>query len=487
MFGNKIFGTSEKFRQEYCCTIVKVGELYPINGKDNIVSTMINGFSVVVRKDNVQEGDIMIYAANETRLNHKFLSANNLYECDSYEKNANCAEVGKLILDGILDVARSKCGFFKSNGRVRLIRLGGVPSYGYLFSINELAKAYPDVLSVDFNKLVGIDFDTVCGEEFVSVYVPEIKEATPRLNGEGKLQKRNRKLSRFTRLIPGKFSFHYDTQQLNRNMTKISPIDVLSISVKIHGASICIGNILTKKPNYGGLYDWLFPYLPKFMQFYHEDYDVVCSSRTIIKSRNINRKLGNGYYGINIYAEYAELLKDKIPQGMMIYGEIFGYLSGQNKMIQEGYDYGCPVGTNKLMIYRISTENEDGSKHEWNVSEVYNWTVNLVKKYPELKKYVHPIDILFHGKLVDLYPEVNILTHWHENILQAMKNDKKHFLMEKNEPLCKNKVPREGIVVRIDDDSVCEAFKLKCDKFMLYESEHLDDNGVDIEMEESYC
>lgn len=54
--------------------------------------------------------------------------------------------------------------------------------------------------------------------------------------------------------------------------------------------------------------------------------------------------------------------------------------------------------------------------------------------------------------------------------------------MEQLEPLCNNKVPREGIVVRIDNDPVKEAFKLKCIKFLTRESKEIDNGNVDIEM-----
>ena len=479
----QIFTKSENFRSEYCCTIVKIGELKPIEGKDRIVQTLINGFSMVVRKDQVNEGDIVIYAMNETQLSHKFLSYNNLFDIDNYDLNNNGYEVSKLKIAGKNDEAKSKCGFFNKYGRVKLIRLGGVPSYGYIFTPQELAKVYPEVMNVNFDDLINTDFDTVCGEEFVKVYVPPIKEVTPRGNRE---DKRNRKLKRFDRMIPGYFSFHYDTQQLNRNINKIQPTDMVTVSVKVHGTSIILGNILTKKPKFGGLYSKIYLYLPKFLQFYIEDYDMIYSSRTVIKNKYINSKAGDGYYGSDIWGEYAKLLDGKIPQGMTIYGEIFGYMSGEQKMIQKGYDYGCKVGTSKLMIYRISSSLDDGSKYEWNVQDIYDWTINFIKEYPELEKYIHPIDILYHGTLANLYPHIDIKNHWHENVLQAMKNDKKYFGMELDEPMCKNKVPREGIVIRIDNDPLNEAFKLKTDYFFGRESKMIDNGEIDIEMENGY-
>lgn len=228
----KVFTKSEAYNREYACTIVKIGELHPIEGKDKIVSTLVNGLSMVIRKDQVKEGDIMIYAMNETQLNEKFLSANNLYDIENYDKNSNAVEVGKLLFEDKKDEAKTHVGFFNKYGRVKLIRLGGTPSYGYLFSINELAKVYPDVLDVNLEELVDTDFDTVCGELFVQVYVPPVKEGTPRGSRD---KKRNRKLFQFDRLIPGHFSFHYDTGQFAREVKNFQPTDVVSISVKIHG------------------------------------------------------------------------------------------------------------------------------------------------------------------------------------------------------------------------------------------------------------
>ena len=481
----QVFTRSDTYNAEYACTIVKIGELHPIEGKDMIVSTLVNGMSMVVRKDQVKEGDIRIYAMNETQLNEKFLSANNLFDIDNFEKNSNAEEVRELKNAGDKDGAKRKVGFFNKYGRVKLIRLGGIPSYGYIFSVDELAKVYPEVLDVNLEELVDTDFDTVCGEEFVKVYVPPVKEGTPRAN---RGDKRNRKLNNFNRMIPGQFAFHYDSQQLARYITRVKPTDVVTISVKLHGTSAIYGNVLTKAPKWDGLYSRVFPYLPKWLQFSREAYGLVYSSRKVIKNQYINQKVTSGYYGTDVWAEYAALLDGKIPQGMTIYGEIVGYLSGDNKMIQKGYDYGCPVGTNKLMIYRITTDNGDGTKREWNVAAVYDWTIELMNEYPiELKDKIHPIDILYHGTLHDLYPTIDIANHWHENVLQSLKDEKELFGMELDEPLCKNKVPREGIVLRIDDDEYPEAFKLKCSKFMLKESAEIDSNGVnDIEMQERY-
>ena len=75
---------------------------------------------------------------------------------------------------------------------------------------------------------------------------------------------------------------------------------------------------------------------------------------------------------------------------------------------------------------------------------------------------------------------------WSDEVLEKMKVDPR-LGMEERETLCNNKkVPREGIVLRIDDDPMKEAFKLKCVKFLEREKKLMDDGEVDTEMIEGY-
>ena len=67
-----------------------------------------------------------------------------------------------------------------------------------------------------------------------------------------------------------------------------------------------------------------------------------------------------------------------------------------------------------------------------------------------------------------------------------MKADRDRFLMEEDEPLCKNKVPREGVVIRITNDPIAEAFKQKTVKFRDWEEKKVDAGLVDMEMADNY-
>ena len=386
---------------------------------------------------------------------------------------------------------RSRVGFFNKTGRVRSIRLGGVASKGYLFTLEELAKYNPKVKDINLEEYLGQDFDTVDGELFVKAYVPFVPEKRTKTSSA---DKRNKKILRFDRMIEGEFSFNYDSLLLPKNIHKIKPTDRVAITVKIHGTSFICGKVHVKTPiklpfmqrmcnKFIDLTGWFKKYRTID---YKIEYGNVTSSRKEIKNKYINKDVTDGYYSVDVYNEYGDLIYPYLSEGMTVYGEIFGYLTNNTKMIQKQYDYGCEVGTNKLMPYRITTSLPDGGKYEWNVEEVKDWTEKLIKEHPEIADRIHVIDLLYHGTLADLYPTLSLTEHWNENVLEELRNDKKHFGMEKDEPLCETKVLREGICIRIDDDETNENFKLKCQKFYDREEKLMDEGEVDIEMNDTY-
>ena len=330
MENKKLFTKSENFKNEYCCSIIKLGECFNIEGKDKIQRTKINGEDIVISKE-LLPGTILFYASNETQLHKDFLGANNLFESGSYELNANAKDVEPYILKNkelkptveILEKAikklevcsnfllsydveilaagddetkkeelntrydnsrktimkfasanltlvssnedfvkaanetilekklalgpikkeieentnfiRSHVGFFNKTGRVRAIRLGGINSMGYLFSIDELAKWCPEVKNVYLPDLVGEDFDMVNGIEFIKAYVPFVPQRSNKGDGKSIDRKRNKKIEKFDRMIKGEFSFHYSSDPLPKCINRIKPNDTVSITVKNHG------------------------------------------------------------------------------------------------------------------------------------------------------------------------------------------------------------------------------------------------------------
>lgn len=474
---------SSDFLQEYCATVVRIGAITPIEGSDFLGSTLVNGFSIIVRKDMISEGDVMIYCPIETQLNSEFLAVNNLYEFSLRHMNYNYEAVEAAIEQDGLEIAKRMVGFFNKYGRVRILKLRGQASMGFLVNPENIKDWIGSPLSsFDFTQHVGEDFDTVNGEQFIQVYIPPRKPQPEKYTKE---QRRQRRIEKISRMVPGEFSFHYDTQQLNRNMHRFNPDDSVDISIKMHGTSICLGNVLVKKPKQfkWRLFNWLHSLLPLKWQKLELGYDVVYSSRTVIKNANLNDTLNSngGYYGSDVWGEYAKLFGPHIPEGMEIFGEIVGYVTGTQTPIQKGYDYKCKPGDNKLYVYRIRTKQSDGTHKEWELQDIREWLQLVVAINQDLKDKIDIVPIVYHGSLRDLYPEISVDHHWHENVLAALKQESA-FGMEELEPLCNNKTPREGIVLRLIGDPIAEAFKLKCISFLEKEAKQVDKGEINLDV-----
>lgn len=246
--------------------------------------------------------------------------------------------------------------------------------------------------------------------------------------------------------------------------------------ILIHNTSAILANVLCKKE----ISRW--EKIKKFfgLKVNDKEYGNIYSSRSVIKNQYINPN-ANSFYESDIWGCVNRDFSPYIDKGMTVYGEIVGYLEGSQTMIQAKHDYGCRPGQWKFMPYRITQTDEMGNKTEWDIDKVDEWTRNLVKEHPELEDKTMFLTILYYGRLGDLYPDLDTEHHWHENLLARMKNDKDKFLMELDEPLCKNKVPREGIVIRIVGDKFARAWKLKSLRHYGKEAEAHDKGEVDIE------
>ena len=164
---------SSDFLQEYCATVVRIGAITPVEGSDFLGSTLVNGFSIIVRKDMISEGDVMIYCPIETQLNSDFLSANNLYEFSLRHMNSNYKAVEATIEQDGLEVAKRMVGFFNKYGRVRILKLRGQASMGFLVNPENIKDWIGSPLSsFDFAQHVGEDFEgTVSGVTSYGLFV----------------------------------------------------------------------------------------------------------------------------------------------------------------------------------------------------------------------------------------------------------------------------------------------------------------------------
>ena len=487
----ELFKKSEDGFANYRATFTKIDAVFPIPGADRLVRAVVCGRNVVISKD-LSIDNIYVYVPVETSLSHKYLSKNNLYRIssESYQLNDNFEEVTKMLDEGkSLGELSNMGGFFEKNGRVKQIKIRGVYSQGYLADIQSLKKAYPilDQCVIDeFEELVGESFDVIGDEVFCEKYlVGGKKQVVQKVNDQKHYQQRSKNLRRARVLVPGQFSYHYDTTQFGDAYKKFKPTDDVSISVKVHGSSGIFANVLCYKQTEG----WFKKII--YSIFKPKEYRLLYASRTKIRNERVYDapRDPNYFYGSDIWAPVRDLLEDHIGKGMIVYGEIVGYVAGTTKMIQKGHDYGCAPGEWKFMPYRIVQVSRRGKRTEWNLRDVARWTEALkyhlaIEHKYQGTKHLMPVPILYDGLLGDLYPDLNREDeNWNLNLLERMKNDKERFGMELQEPLCKMKAPREGLVIRINDDSIARAWKLKTAAHYDLERKSHDSGESDIEEE----
>lgn len=460
MENKTIFTKSKTISVEYCCSIVKVDNITDVPDSDFLCQTIINGRTMVVNKEFIKMGDIVFYISNECCINLGFLKENNMFRDASLNKN------------------KEKQGYIEQNGRIKMIKLRGIYSMGLIINANELRKYCPSI-PLDLEPYIGEDFDTLDGKLFVKPYFPEKYNNGSQGNGK----RRNKLLQKYvnkkqSKIILGQFSYHYDTKLFEKDIKSFKPDDFVYISVKLHGTSFILSNTLVNIPLYTGFYTKIFNYLPNFLQYTMQVYEPIYSSRNVIRNGMINEV--DNTPDNNVYKTYYLKLKDYIPERYTIYGEIIGYFPESTKQIQNNFDYGCTTGESKLMIYRITVTEKDGKKTELDIQDVIEFSNALSEKI----SCIAPYPLLYKGTLYNLYPELDVATHWHENFIEKLKTDAR-FNMERPEPLCKGVVPREGLVIRLKDNIVSEAWKLKTLSFLAREAKQIDKGIVDTEMNDT--
>lgn len=197
--------------------------------------------------------------------------------------------------------------------------------------------------------------------------------------------------------------------------------------------------------------------------------------------------VGVSFYFINIMGLFAvlfaaiagEKFKGLLHKGEQVYYELVGY-TPSGKDIQKGYDYGCEPhkvggeGEFKLYIYRITQTNVDGVVTELPWHQVKHRSKELgFDTVPEIyygyagKQFRHS------------YKKVE---NWRDFYLKSLSDA---YVYDQDSQFCMNKVPEEGIVVRVEKGDGIENFKLKAFAFLKHESKMLDKGEADIESVES--
>lgn len=442
---------SKNANVNYLSKVVDIQEFvkHPDPKVERIKCAVVDGFIITVGIDS--EPGLYVYFPVLSQINPQLLQYLNLYR--NKEKNKD----------------PEKTGYFEDKGIVKAINLRGVKSEGFLMPIVDLQNFIVDSVNAELRDITpNTEFDEVehDGKTFwiSKKYIAPVQKL-PGTSGSSKERKKKKGLDK---IIDEQFRFHYDTTLIKKCPHVIKPDDIIHISSKWHGTSGISAYVLChKKPT------WREKIARWLLKSPLDVYDYIYASRTVIKNRYYNQGVTDGYYGCDVWKYADDYIRPFLIKGMTIYYEIVGYLPNGG-WIQKNYDYGCEPPTQvtdpatgetvvqykqgkhfKVLVYRITLTNVDGQVHEFSAHEVQTWC--------KQRSLLCAIEY-YYGYAFGLYPELEVDEHWSENFLQMLANDKS-FNMEQNSPECNNKVPHEGLVIKIENMK-SEAFKLKCFKFL---------------------
>lgn len=431
----------------YIASIVKIEEFRPHPNAERLKMVSLFGNNVITGID-AQPG-VYVYFPLECCLSSDFLRNTNSFR------------------DSVLNADSNKKGMFEYHGRVKAIKLRGEKSEGYIVPVTTLEKFCKEFLNqnISLSDHVGTDFDEICGHLICKKYIPKGMRVAN--NGISKKTKGNVKKYQ-SKLVENQFSFHQDTSHLKREVGKISPDDYISVTEKLHGCNFIVANVLVKRK-----ISWIEKFSKLFgAKIQETEYGMLYSSRAVIKNHVMDDgKQNNHFYDSDVWKIVADKIFPSLSHGISVVGEIVGYTpSGQ--YIQKGYDYGCTPGNLDFWIFKVTYTSPDGKVYVFNHSE----TVEFCKKFGFKMPETH-----YYGKAKDLFPEISVEQHWHDNFLEKMIKT----YLEKKCKLCKNSVWAEGVILRKEVPFEWQAFKLKSFNFLEGESKALDNGEIDMETAES--
>ena len=353
--------------KNYPCSVVKIGEIYPIEGADRIKRTVIYNNDIII-DSSIKEGDVMLYFVSGTKLNEDFCKWNNLLTDATLNKDGRSGYISakKLLL--------------------KAVKLRGIVSDGLLLPISCLSNFVEDVdvLKVD-DEFTDIDEFSLCEKYFVPENIYS-KNTTNISN--------NRKEKLVDLIVEKQFRFHNETSHFAKYLHTFEIGDRMIVTRKFHGSSGIISNVLTfKKLNFfEKVLSKIGVNIPK------TEYGYIWSSGK--PKSNIPKGLENSthewktsnqsFYKEDIWKRAYNTLKSKCEKGITLYFEITGEgIQGSD------YTYGKEYA---IHVYRITSTNVDGCVYEFGWNEVKNYCnkyeINYCEEYEEIQHPINSDDLL---------------------------------------------------------------------------------------------
>lgn len=413
----------------YAANIVRVRNLVPLEGLDNLLAAPLLGYQALVSKD-TPTGELAVLFTAESQLSLEYASKNNLHR--HADLNANEAETG----------------YLEDNRRVKAIKLRGHNSNALLMP---LASLLHFAKQSDLDTLEEGDiFDTLNGAEIVKKYY--VKEP-----GTNRKVDKNA-VKKFRRVDEKMLPEHFDTENYFRNAHAIPADAPVVVTQKLHGTSIRIGNTIVKRQP-----KWLERVAAKLgVKVAQTEYAHVYGSRKVIKDPNNPDQ--QHFYVSDIWTEYGKKLDDLIPENFVVYGELIGW-TPDGAPLQKNYTYDVPQGEAELYIYRVAIVTNGGLLVDLAWDQVKHFAADRgLKHVPELWRGPHG-EFTAEDYMDIRYADQDVsLTEWHDVVR-----------------LSSQKTVDEGVCVRTDIGRAPYILKAKSPLFLAHESKMLDEEAVDME------
>jgi hypothetical protein len=412
----------------YSAEVIAVHTLIDLPGLDNLKGIWVSGYQALVPAT-TPIGSIMVVFPAESRLSPEFLSSHNLYRHS--DRNAD----------------PSKTGYIEDAGRVKAIRLRGNKSSALAMDWSEFIAGWEGKAGV-IPPAVGTLFDTVDGVQFVKKY------EQPRAGGPTAASSKAK-----IRTPEAVFPLHYDTENYFRNSDSI-PLDTyITVSQKVHGTSVRFGRVPVERE-----LRWFERILSRWIPVKAWDYEFVVGSRKVLKSVSGTAREGVQHYygdGQDIWTASVAQYADRIPQGVLVFGELVGF-TPNGAPIQKDYTYGAKPGEALLYVYRVAMVSPDGTLFDlaWDGVEQFCAEHGL-----------STVPVLWRGKHQYFHADAWLDTRFHGDggFPQAL-------------PLSNPKTVDEGVVVRAEG-MLPYALKVKSPAFLEWETKQLDAGTADTEAE----
>lgn len=416
---------SENANLNYVAEFVEITKLHKHSNADRLQIATINFQPVILWLD-TKLWDRGIFIQVESVLDSWFLSYNNMYSNKELNKD------------------KTVRWYIWKKWRVKATKLRWEYSMWLFIPIDVFENYCWD--SIEWE--IWYQFDTTSKWLFVKKYEIVKRESN---NTKHKSEK-----ARQSRLIH--FMLHWDTYNIRSNTNVLELDKVITISYKLHGTSAVFWN--TKVLRKLSFIERIAKFI--WVDVNYTEYDLVYSSRKVVKNWYLDDTWWKWFYWTDIRWEMAKTLD--IPKWITVYWEIVWYQSSW-AWIQWDYDYWCNVWEKELYWYKVTLTLDWWFIYTLNTVESFKLLDRLWIKTPRIEYTwtvrnfckLHNIDInsnrreLFIEKCEELY-------NW------------------KDCYMCKNKVPEEWVVIRIESNDKFESYKLKSIRFLEYETKQLDES-----------